>query len=120
MYNNLLNNNIMKDSSTKYKIAIVVLILLSISYYITQFFIESNIFFYTLHNDAMEYNSIRPLTLYKSYASEMIPQIEEKSAYAFLALGPQALQMNCPAAIESLSRIGGWKNDIYLIKKCQD
>jgi hypothetical protein len=37
------------------------------------------------------------------------------AAFAFLALGAQANQMNCPAAIESLVRYGGWDGDIYLI-----
>lgn len=37
------------------------------------------------------------------------------SAFAFLAMGAQANQMNCPAAIESLVRYGGWDGDIFLI-----
>lgn len=43
------------------------------------------------------------------------------AAYAFLALGAQANQMNCPAAIESLVKYAGWDGHIYLItdrKEC--
>jgi hypothetical protein len=36
-------------------------------------------------------------------------------AFAFLALGAQANQLNCPAAVESLVRYGGWDGEIYLI-----
>jgi hypothetical protein len=45
------------------------------------------------------------------------------AAFAFLALGAQAYQMNCAAAIESLVRFGGWGGDVYLItdrKSCFD
>ena len=37
------------------------------------------------------------------------------TAFAFLALGAQANQLNCPAAIESLVRYSGWGGDIYLL-----
>lgn len=37
------------------------------------------------------------------------------AAYIFLALGAQAYQMNCPAAIETLVRYGGWDGDVYLL-----
>jgi hypothetical protein len=37
------------------------------------------------------------------------------SAYVFLALGVQANQMNCPAAVESLVRYGGWNGDVYIV-----
>ncbi len=37
------------------------------------------------------------------------------SAFVFLALGAQANQMNCPAAVESLVRFGGWDGDVYMI-----
>jgi hypothetical protein len=36
-------------------------------------------------------------------------------AFVFLALGAQANQMNCPAAIESLVRLGGWDGQVYLL-----
>jgi hypothetical protein len=39
----------------------------------------------------------------------------EGAGFAFLALGAQANQMNCPAAIESLVRFSGWNGDVYLI-----
>eukprot|EP01033_Poteriospumella_lacustris_P015589 gene15589-11158_t len=39
----------------------------------------------------------------------------EGAGFAFLALGAQANQMNCPAAIESLARFSGWNGDVYLI-----
>lgn len=39
----------------------------------------------------------------------------DNSAYVFLALGAQANQMNCPAAVESLVRFGGWGGDVYII-----
>lgn len=39
----------------------------------------------------------------------------EGTGFAFLALGAQANQMNCPAAIESLARFSGWNGDVYLI-----
>jgi hypothetical protein len=39
----------------------------------------------------------------------------EGAGFAFLALGAQANQMNCPAAIESLVRFSGWDGDVYLI-----
>lgn len=49
-----------------------------------------------------------------------IPEAKNKShaegaAFAFLALGAQANQMNCPAAVESLVRFSGWDGDVYLI-----
>lgn len=37
------------------------------------------------------------------------------SAFVFLALGAQANQMNCPAAVESLVRFSGWDGDVYII-----
>ena len=37
------------------------------------------------------------------------------AAFVFLGLGAQANQMNCPAAIESLVRYGGWNGKVYLI-----
>ena len=40
--------------------------------------------------------------------------------YVFLALGAQANQMNCPAAIESLVKYGGWNGNIYLITDRED
>lgn len=51
---------------------------------------------------------------------EKIPEARNQShiegaAYVFLAMGAQANQMNCPAAIESLVRYSGWDGDIYLI-----
>jgi hypothetical protein len=36
----------------------------------------------------------------------------DNAAYVFLALGAQANQMNCPAAIETLVRYGGWDGDV--------
>lgn len=36
-------------------------------------------------------------------------------AFVFLALGAQANQMNCPAAIESLVKISGWSGHVYLL-----
>lgn len=38
-----------------------------------------------------------------------------ESAFVLLALGVQANQMNCPAAVESLVRFGGWDGDVYMI-----
>lgn len=56
----------------------------------------------------------------KSFSYDSV--IEAKSfsslnggAFVFLALGAQTIQMNCPAAIESLVRFGGWNGEIYLI-----
>lgn len=40
--------------------------------------------------------------------------------YVFLALGAQANQMNCPAAIESLVKYGGWDGDVYLLTDRND
>jgi hypothetical protein len=37
------------------------------------------------------------------------------TAYVFLGLGATAHQRNCPAAIESLVRYGGWDGRIYMI-----
>lgn len=37
------------------------------------------------------------------------------TAYVFLGLGATAHQLNCPAAIESLVRFGGWGGKVYLI-----
>jgi len=37
------------------------------------------------------------------------------AGFVFLGLGAQANQMNCPAAIESLVRYGGWDGHIYLV-----
>jgi hypothetical protein len=50
----------------------------------------------------------------------MIPEARSRSsitnaAVVFLALGAQANQMNCPAAIETLVRYAGWDGDVYLI-----
>ena len=39
----------------------------------------------------------------------------DDTAFAFLALGAQAHQMNCPAAIESLVKFAGWNGNVYLI-----
>lgn len=39
----------------------------------------------------------------------------DNTAYYFLALGSQAHQLNCPAAIESLVKIAGWNGHVYLI-----
>src|SRR5689334_21693968 len=39
----------------------------------------------------------------------------DESAFVFLALGAQANQMNCPAAIESLVRYGGWSGEVQMI-----
>eukprot|EP00981_Chlorochromonas_danica_P005957 scaffold1243_cov173-Ochromonas_danica.AAC.18 len=55
-----------------------------------------------------------------SVALPLVPRAEnfssvEDGAFVFLALGVQANQMNCPAAIESLVRIGGWDGDVYMI-----
>lgn len=49
-----------------------------------------------------------------------VPEAQNRStvsgaAFAFLALGAQAYQKNCDAAIESLVRFGGWDGDVYLI-----
>ena len=38
-----------------------------------------------------------------------------RAAFVFLGLGAQAYQMNCPAAIESLVRYGGWNGEVYLV-----
>lgn len=37
------------------------------------------------------------------------------TAYVFLALGVQANQLNCPAAVESLVRIGGWDGHVFML-----
>lgn len=37
------------------------------------------------------------------------------AAYVFLALGPQANQLNCPAAVESLVKFAGWDGDVYVV-----
>jgi hypothetical protein len=37
------------------------------------------------------------------------------SAYVFLGLGVQANQLNCPAAIESLVRIGKWDGHVFML-----
>lgn len=45
------------------------------------------------------------------------------TAFVFLALGPQTVQMNCPAAVESLVKYAGWGGDVYFItdrKSCFD
>lgn len=41
-------------------------------------------------------------------------------AFAFLGLGAQANQMNCPAAIESLVKVAGWDGPVYLITDRQE
>lgn len=40
---------------------------------------------------------------------------DAESAYVLLALGVQNNLMNCPAAIESLVRFGGWNGPVYLL-----
>lgn len=55
-----------------------------------------------------------------NFAVELIPAARHytslnDSAFVFLALGAQANQMNCPAAVESLVRFGGWDGDVYMI-----
>ena len=39
----------------------------------------------------------------------------DDTAYIFLGLGATAHQMNCPAAIESLVRYGGWGGKVYMV-----
>lgn len=39
----------------------------------------------------------------------------DDTAYVFLGLGATAHQLNCPGAIESLVRYGGWGGRIYLV-----
>ena len=39
----------------------------------------------------------------------------DDTAYVFLGLGATAHQLNCPAAVESLVRYGGWDGHIYMI-----
>lgn len=61
----------------------------------------------------------------RSYSSdsvnnELVPDAKQFSstkdgAYVFLALGAQTIQMNCPAAIESLVRHAGWNGKVYLV-----
>lgn len=84
-------------------------------YWVVGVLTESDMFFRSLHNDAIGYSSVRPMDINADLTSELPKESPSNAAYVFLALGPQALQMNCPAAIESLSRIGGWTGDVYLI-----
>lgn len=56
----------------------------------------------------------------KQQVSGVFPVAKRKTSvggavFAVLALGPQAYQMNCPAAVESLVKYGGWGGDVYLI-----
>lgn len=48
-------------------------------------------------------------------ADAKVQSHHEGAAIAFLGLGVQANQMNCPAAIESLVRYSGWNGDVYLL-----
>lgn len=61
----------------------------------------------------------------KSWSPKPIQEASIRSAVptaavAFLALGAQANQLNCPAAIESLVRYGGWDGDVYLVTDRMD
>jgi hypothetical protein len=53
--------------------------------------------------------------VYASTGAEHRPSMHNSSAYVFLALGVQANQLNCPAAIESLVRIGKWDGHVYML-----
>lgn len=69
---------------------------------------------YSVTNIEEPYNGPGPM------GTRPIPEAVNRShipgtAFAFLALGAQANQMNCPAAIESLVRFSGWDGDIFLI-----
>lgn len=44
----------------------------------------------------------------------------DAAAYVMLGLGAQANQMNCPAAIESLVKHGGWAGKVFLLTDKKD
>lgn len=65
-------------------------------------------------------NSFNSLSSSNTYQDT---KILEESGVVFLALGAQANQMNCNAAIESLVKYGGWNGKVFLItdsKRCFD
>lgn len=76
-------------------------------------------------DEAGDQNNLRysPMSANETMREGLLPPIAEakkrsslpNTAFAFLALGAQANQMNCPAAIESLVRHSGWDGDVYLL-----
>jgi len=99
--------------SSRFRLVLIVLvsvILLVFSYS----FVES--IFFELYGSFLD-NSKPPLT---SYPTPVITHAINRSstkdgAFVFLALGAQANQMNCPAAIESLVKVSGWSGHVYLL-----
>lgn len=52
---------------------------------------------------------------YVTYLPEERKPAPDDSAYVMMALGASANTMNCPAAIETLVRYGGWNGHVYLL-----
>lgn len=67
-----------------------------------------------LRGSAEDSNTLAPFPMASKRSS--VPGV----GYVFLALGAQANQMNCPAAIESLVKYGGWGGDVYLLTDRND
>jgi hypothetical protein len=63
----------------------------------------------TSSNFSHNFNNANKIVRAKNFSSY------DDTAFAFLALGAQAHQMNCPAAIESLVKFAGWNGNVYLI-----
>lgn len=79
------------------------------------------IFIYEVYDDRpIETNKVRQegsVEFYNGYEIRRATSLTYKNdtAFVFLALGAQAVQMNCPGAVESLVKYAGWGGDVYFI-----
>lgn len=96
-------------TNIKAKPFLLFLFMIGIIIFITTYITISKNGDYEENNNKLDPNNHPLVVEAKNFSS--VPH----SAFAFLAMGVQANQMNCPAAIESLIRYGGWDGDVFLI-----
>lgn len=69
----------------------------------------------TFYNEETHIASLQDADALSTYPRAQTYSDFEGGAFVFLALGVQANTLTCPAAIESLVKIGGWGGHVYMI-----
>ena len=111
MLNSLGGNQLSQFTAIKAKPFLLFLSMVGVMILLTTFYLIS-------HSGGMEDKQIE--NFQKLTKTRFVTQAGNLSsipngAFAFLAMGAQANQLNCPAAVESLVKYGGWDGEIYLI-----